>query len=1138
MMLYSIECEMYLSENNLITILPYKPYNYNTQYSVVFNNFPLMIPDITNPNGFYNQSVSVVFENYFTTVPVPLNFKISFENTYSLIWCGNAISITFNRPVNLDDTVLSNMFSIIESETGTVISVNVSLSGNGTVANLIPSNHLSGGTYFLRTNMVGYTGDERLDDSYRFVVADKIVITFKSNINPNYRDPQYGYYSTFNYGDTVQFSTHHFVNDYANVFSDWNLPGVEGTNYTVDSNGILRIIFDCENYFYNNHLSEQKITITSNYIDNPIDRIVLRADLSNLPLPCKQFHLNYELSNSLTKTVNSNSDIIFTHRRYSDKPMSLYNTTDMSLADKCNMFVSNIRISTPDGTSIVIEDDKPEIILPVAPNNTNMYLNGEWIGGLGNLHWDMTYEPTSPCEIYKYTIFLHLVGESFEKFHNGDEELKQYSSKMFKTLTFNDTDYNRDYLFSDNHLIIYNIGTISVADNEITYVIEIADEYKDLYEIYNFREVHIGTTPATKEYVKHYLENPDAEGFTEKTGDLTGTNLHGCTTRVYIQIRRKIVSLDISVHKENQATSVPTYNQTHLGFLNNDNSKALKIRGDKSFDKMLIHGLSNDGVYGKRHEPDDANITKLSNSINVVTQEKTTYYFYAGDTITAEPFIREGIGYHFVRWIDDNIPVGANYIVDNKGNTDRRFKWIIPKGQKKFEGDMLLGEGFRLEYIGVQKRGVRNTPVLDKYVFYSIDKESNVVNPPWVDNDDPDKGVGLNNRMMTVDREYHNWTTGLMFYFNQVPNYNTIKTVTGENILVSDERVTRSGSNVRYDGKPVAVYKQYYNTPGAPWDDNISFPGMQGGRLMEFNLQHQLVKDGTLYAHTMSNLQPFSIRIDNVGGKIYSHSGKVLSNISDEVIVTYRNISESPQISIETSSFINNGLKTNKTCRKDLRLKVVGSLFIDAEGKTPPLQVENEFMKTDEEGRIEFQYRNRGFPENGIKQLSALGVWYNKTNFYTPHTQLLASSRIMCSFHWLDSMSTNKTLSNIIGFLTNADVLKLASSIFGLGITDGVAELIQKFGETVTKSIDDNRKKLEFLGHNTFYLGFDGISNNLNARYSHTGELYDWNLWGVGRTGLYETTTKVAYTPGFYHDGRNLHSKTDFFTTIFITLGD
>jgi hypothetical protein len=48
-------------------------------------------------------------------------------------------------------------------------------------------------------------------------------------------------------------------------FDHWDLPGLKEINYTTDKNGTLKIIFDCDNYFYNNNISDGQITITAIY---------------------------------------------------------------------------------------------------------------------------------------------------------------------------------------------------------------------------------------------------------------------------------------------------------------------------------------------------------------------------------------------------------------------------------------------------------------------------------------------------------------------------------------------------------------------------------------------------------------------------------------------------------------------------------------------------------------------------------------------------------------------------------------------------------------------------------------------------------------------------------------------------------
>jgi len=204
--------------------------------------------DDYDPNSYFDRFANLLF------------YKISFGNYGSEVFCTNDLTIKFNRPINSGDAELSEMFYI---STGTErIPVDIHLSEDGLLVKIVPQNDLPPGQYWLGMDFVDYTAQIHYNNSYLFWINEELVVKFTSNIDPNYRDSQYGSYSTFYMGDTVYFTPSVYE---GKNFVGWDLPGIAGINYTNIGNGTLKIIFDCENYFYNNNIKDGSITITAKY---------------------------------------------------------------------------------------------------------------------------------------------------------------------------------------------------------------------------------------------------------------------------------------------------------------------------------------------------------------------------------------------------------------------------------------------------------------------------------------------------------------------------------------------------------------------------------------------------------------------------------------------------------------------------------------------------------------------------------------------------------------------------------------------------------------------------------------------------------------------------------------------------------
>ena len=1115
---YSVECELYLSEQNLITILPYKPFNYNTQYSVVFSDFPLMVPDINNSNGYYDHPESLVFENYFTTISPPLNFEISFEKTHSLIWCDKDISIRFNNPIFPNDATLSEMFSIIESETGAVISVDVLLSQDGMTANLTPNSNLDAGAYFLKMNMAGYTGDERFDDSYRFVVTDKMVIVFKSNIDPYYRNSQYGYYSTFKYGDTAYFNTKRFLNDENNVFENWDLPGEDGVNYTVDSNGMLKIIFDCDNYFYNNSLAEQQITITANYMTNPIDTLIITFDTLSLSQVCDStFHLHYKLTNSLTTTVvpttyivegtqdqpgyvkTYNNSIHYTYHRYSYNTMVLHNYTIFDITDTCI-----IGIGTASGDGFFDENiEDIEIERSVAPYADNLMMNGHEVNVInGKYGLDIQLEKTNGCcvpgmptGIHNFNLYINFVGESPIIFDFMNDGLINDASLMFSVLDFRGNCLNsavgknlfRNIAnYKEFGVKIENVGT---CETSIPYNIEIAPQYRNLYEIYNVYADGSSTA-------KSCYENIDNSSF-NASGQL-GINRQ-CGRNLYVQIRRKIVALDIFVHNVDPQVSVPTHKQANLYFMNGDNQKALNLTPKDV--EILSNGSVENSIYGKKYGPVHTDIVKFGDIVNIITETQTTYYFYAGTTINADPFIEDDIGYYFDHWGPE--PEGAIFTdLEEKG-----IELFFDGTQKVKTGDIFLSTGFRLEYIGVMKEGTAGT--ISGFKYYKVDNASNGIETAtdiWENNQDNyDEGVAMN-REMTGNNDLHKFTTALRFVFNKEYNAKTLE----ENIKICDvgKHSPELGANnqlayLRDDGKECV--NEYIWIPfktGVQGATTISGLYTNGLPYWEVELKQP---------YKICHLQPFNININNYNGCIKSEQDEELSNISkiEQDGANFRSCTFPPGIKIDVERFHN---YTHEDTYGGNIEAIITGFSISDKGELTVADV-NSFAKVDpNDGRVEYRIvAPMRFPTAYYEELGTNNSFYVNTRVEAI-TRLFYKQRFMLNFHWIDDDKKKLWFlggdcNDVVDLVYNSELAKKIFTLIGEPeIGEAASAVIESIGKIVKGLLCDGKNK--YLDHNDFWLDYKG---NLNKKADADGKPISWDLWGVGKYNMYTEQKRYAY---------------------------
>ena len=128
----------YDSTNQNLAITPLAPLPDNTAFTVSISN-------VTDPQG----NIVVPFSSTFTTGPGPdvtpaVVVSVSVEQN-STVPQNTVFTLTFDKPVNIATLMVPTNFYLYDSNTGTNIAVNRSVSANGLSATLVPVANLPAG---------------------------------------------------------------------------------------------------------------------------------------------------------------------------------------------------------------------------------------------------------------------------------------------------------------------------------------------------------------------------------------------------------------------------------------------------------------------------------------------------------------------------------------------------------------------------------------------------------------------------------------------------------------------------------------------------------------------------------------------------------------------------------------------------------------------------------------------------------------------------------------------------------------------------------------------------------------------------------------------------------------------------------
>jgi hypothetical protein len=343
--LFAHNCRMFIDDSiNVITIVPMDPYPYNTEYTIVFEDFPILVPDINNFNGYYEDSIDMVYYNYFKTITPPTYISdISFQRSGDVVWCANEkIEIYFSKPITPNASVLDSMFELIkigESTTnsnGTLsyalltMPIDVTLAENQTTIILEPSVPLEyGENYFLSTKLEYYLGDDKYNQNYSFRLPSSVVLDVAAqfpagdSVPPVFRLQGYDGQRSYLMGDTAVIGFPTTIDKY--YLAEWILPnGVSGE--LSDDGKYMTFIFDCEHFFRdalgNPDMNNIKtgIKVTAKYAVNPIDTLVLSVNTSSLTSPIDSYSQLFTCDQAKSKL----DDTTFTFYRFSDEPLWLH----------------------------------------------------------------------------------------------------------------------------------------------------------------------------------------------------------------------------------------------------------------------------------------------------------------------------------------------------------------------------------------------------------------------------------------------------------------------------------------------------------------------------------------------------------------------------------------------------------------------------------------------------------------------------------------------------------------------------------------------------------------------------------------------------------------------------------------------
>ena len=587
---YAVQSTLFFDdETNVIIIAPNQAFSYNTSYSVVFDNFPLLMPNIHNNNGYIAITVNDVFEDYITTITAPLSItSVSFEKTGNVVWNLNEdIVINFSKPINPKLEILDSIWTLIKVGEATnsgqglsydfiTIPTLAELSEDKmsvTVKPTVPFE--AGASYFLNVNWEKYLGDDFFNTSYGFRTPDRIIADIKvhfpnGNLPGEFKYKGYDGQKLYYYGDTIRLGFPAIYQDY--YLSEWRLPETtEGTLYNYGEQ--LEIILDSDNYFSNAHanpafngIKRTGITIDVYYSENPIDILHFSSDIADsLVTQFPNFLANLTVE-GIEEKLN---DSTYTVKRYTVNPIdiSFYSAAGLTATFTTPANTTSIGSTTIPANNYFAASAVSTALRPFEPGGWDPIHNG------GNIV--IKIDPPDPphdCKAGIFTVKIH---------YEGDDDGRSMENWEFTNITdmievyFTDWTNRRHFpVFEDslggemqkisNDTLILDPSRLLTDPVKVRYNVKLLNPD---YEIFLISTKHgPGRCTVDGDIVRraksgwyYYGDNQriphgvnawnnyELTGASAVSGELRTRNYKACENTLEIYVRRKIVEFALDV---------------------------------------------------------------------------------------------------------------------------------------------------------------------------------------------------------------------------------------------------------------------------------------------------------------------------------------------------------------------------------------------------------------------------------------------------------------------------------------------------------------------------------------------------------------------------------------------------------------
>ncbi len=1049
------------------------------------------------------------------------------------------------------------------------VPINVTLINGGMSAKIDPvSSLVYGGDYWLSTHFDSYLGNSDANGNYHFTVADEIIVSVDvyhpggAILPASCRNAGFGGYRRYKMGDTAYLSLPTLVGAY--YLQGWELP--EGAYGEIsEDGGHLKLIFDCNNFFRtaqgNAALAalNDGLKIRGRYEYNPID--TLEINLPRRPEIASSYP-NYEqglmVRGSLLKIGNNR----FTFQRYGYIPLEVDYTPGVraatggdvgphAAATAVSIVSANILGQSLGGNGgLVLQKPMPgstsKSLVAAPSNGGNISIsiqNGKVvIGG----HYEQKMETLTISENDKFSVEIIIDGNVGREIGKAIDPIS-----IVQTLTLTGGVASPTQIFNKQDFLFSRVEKIAATDEKafkaiatvpttIDYTVSLSNSDYEIYlvsdnrRVYELLTIEPNLSGVTKGYPggDRYHINYSLPGSNEVRGKITADAFYRSNI-LKIHVRRKIMEYQFDVVIEDinvspKSKAVPPFDVVYMQF---DGFKPLEL----SERQPDVHTVVNDGgeyfkpylnSFGKsfalkpdggkpyylRHDADMTDVAKYGpegKACRIPTREKTSVYFYSGESFTATPYFKENSGYKFKKYI--NLSDGhVNY--ENLSLPVRNVNTI-----RKKESNILLAEaGFRLDYIGVTEINANQ----GVFKYFKIDDASpDRGYPLWSEGEltNPDKGVGMTLKKGTDG--LHSKTAQIQFLFNKEFDSQSVI----DNIVIRDH-FSIWGTHIRpdntsikrsIDGIPTAMEKYpYYGDLNVVPNMNVhGFPTLQ------ITLLEQVTPGSFLaFQPAICHLQPFEILINNPDDNpimsIYWKDHQIAEPLSNIPPIgrTFEASTCPPGISIQNDNFVNHNYSDDNGNNAEVYLY---SYTIADILNSKPLQSIDSLYSKDSLGRFVYNVDGaKRYPSSGYTPLSFCGNFDN-TDVQFWKDILFDKQRLLHFTHWIDD-DAYSACTEVITTVTETakQIIKEYIGDTDAAVINIAIDFAKELAQEGICSDDDE------IGFNHFWLVKDGGMTNFNNKYriSNCGlELFeqDWRLWGVGQYNMYQEVIRSAYDVEF-----------------------